>query len=273
MSDRRTTPATDRIALERLRGAVDRPAYTAGRPATVIAPVVDLCAAPDGPRERQLLFGAPVTAVDTEGAWTFVEARDDGYCGWLNSGTLAEGLPPATHRVAVPATHVYHHPDIKNGEVMSLSLGARLAVTGTEGRFACLSGGGFVPLVHLSDQPAGDPVEVAELLLGTPYLWGGNSRSGIDCSGLAQTALRACGRNCPGDSDQQFAAMSHEVPLAEIQRGDLLFWRGHVAMATGPDRMIHANGHTMSVAYEGITAALTRIESAGDGAFLGVRRP
>ncbi|MRX49321.1 NLP/P60 hydrolase [Paracoccus sp. S-4012] len=249
---------------------IDRPAYTEGRPARVAVPLTDLCRAPGGARDRQLLFGVEVTVIDSEDGWSFVESEDD-YCGWVADASLTDSRPAVTHRVSAPATHVYLEPDIKRGEVMSLPLGARLAGTGNEGRFLRLAGGGFVPLVHVSDTPAADPVAVAESLIGTPYLWGGNSRWGIDCSGLVQVSLHACGIDCPGDSDQQFAELGEPVDDAP-QRGDLVFWSGHVAMVAGPDRIIHANGHDMAVAFDGLRKVRARISAAGEGAFLGLRR-
>ena len=268
--DRRLTPATDRVALESLCGVLERPAYTPGHAARLAVPLADLMTAPDGRRDRQLNFGADVTVIETREAWCFVQAALDGYCGWLPAAALGTDLPPITHRVTAPATHVYPAPDMKLPEQASLSLGARLSVAGIEGRFARLATGGFVPVQHIGDGLAPDPVPVAESLLGTPYLWGGNSRSGIDCSGLAQAALTACGIACPGDSDLQRAAF----PAAEkIRRGDLLFWPGHVALAMSPDRMIHATAWTMSVIVEPIAAAIARIDAQGDGPLLGIRRP
>ena len=272
MTDRRSTPATDRVALNRLRGVIDRPAYTEGTAASVTVPLADLCATPGGARDRQMNFGAAVTVIDEAEGWSFVEAAADGYCGWLPPDTLGEARA-VTHRVAAPATHVYRHPDIKRGEIASLSIGAGLTVEAIEGGFARLATGGFVPAVHVSDAPSTDPAAVAETLIGTPYLWGGNSRWGIDCSGLVQAALLACAIPCPGDSDQQWHAVGTEVPLDTLARGDLLFWRGHVAMALSPEVLIHANGHAMAVSREGVAETLARIEAAGEGPFLGVRRP
>lgn len=198
-----------------------------------------------------------------------VQAQADGYCGWLRADQLSDALPAITHRVIAPATHVYAQPDLKSGETGSLSLGARLAVRGFRDGFAELAQGGWVPAQHVADRPAADPGAVAESLIGTPYLWGGNSRWGIDCSGLAQAALSACAIACPGDSDLQRAAF----PATDtIRRGDLLFWPGHVALALDDSRMIHATAFSMSVIIEPITGAIARIDAAGQGPFRGARR-
>ncbi|WP_405402215.1 C40 family peptidase [Paracoccus sp. Ld10] len=268
--DRRLTPATDRVALDSLRGVLDRPSYTPGQPARVAIPLVDLLATPKGRRDRQLNFGADVTVIDRDAGMSFVQAALDGYCGWIADTALITDLPAITHRVTAPATHVYTEPDMKRPERFALSLGARVSVTHIQDRFATLATGGHVPIQHLGDSPAADPVPVAESLLGTPYLWGGNSRAGIDCSGLVQAALTACGIACPGDSDQQRAAF---VPTDTVARGDLLFWPGHVAMAMSADLMIHATAWTMSVTVEPIRDAIARIDAAGDGPFLGAHRP
>lgn len=268
--DRRLTPATERVALDSLRGRIERPSFTPGQPARLAVPLADLMDAPQGRRDRQLNFGADVTVIDRQGDWAFVQAALDGYCGWLRSAALTDTLPPITHRVSAPATHVYPASDMKRHQMHALSIGARLSVEGFEGRFARLATGGYVPAQHVADGPAADPVAVAETLLGTPYLWGGNSDWGIDCSGLVQAALGACGIACPGDSDLQRAAFPETTRIA---RGDLLFWPGHVAMAESADSMIHATAWQMAVIREPIASAMTRIEAAGDGPFLGARRP
>lgn len=272
MSDRRLTPATDRVALECLRPTLQRPAYTKGRPARLAVPLADLCRAPDESRDRQLNFGADLIVIEDRGHHSFVQSLQDGYCGWLDSAALTDARPLITHRVCTPATHVYPNDNLKEREMFSLSIGCQLSVLRIKGQWAELATGCWVPASHLSATPAQDPAGVAESLLGTPYLWGGNSRSGIDCSGLVQAALSACSWSCPGDSDMQRDAFP-AVELADIRRNDLLFWPGHVAMALSETLMIHATAAVMAVTVEPIAKAISRIDSTGEGPFLGLRRP
>ncbi|WP_431298202.1 NlpC/P60 family protein [Tabrizicola sp. BL-A-41-H6] len=269
--DRRLTPFSGRVALTALQGRIDAP-LTAGEAAQVVVPLADLLAKPGGARDRQILLGDAVTVVDRDQGHCFVQTAKDGYCGWLDEAAVGDASPP-THWVSAPATHVYPEPRVQARERIALSLGAKLCVTGTHGTWAETTLG-FVPAVHvrrLGDW-AGDPVSVAESLIGTPYLWGGNSRAGLDCSGLAQVSLHAAGLDCPGDSDMQQALGAALSDGDALQRSDLLFWKGHVAIVTGPDRLIHSNGHSMSVAYEGIVETIARIASQGGGPVIARRR-
>ena len=249
MSDPRITPDTALV--------------TETEPGTIIAPVTDLCRRPDGPRDRQLLLGDAVKVLGRAGDWAYVQSVKDGYCGHILKTAIGSPDTP-THRVSARATHAYPAPDFKQRETMALSFACRLIVTGTDGRFSKTQHG-FIPTAHLSpiDTRDTDPAAIAALFLGTPYLWGGNSAWGIDCSGLVQAALLACGIPCPGDSDMQ--ASLGQPATAPYQRNDLIFWKGHVALVTDPDMLIHANAHTMSTAFEPITQAITRIQAKGDG--------
>lgn len=243
----------------------------------IALPIVDLLRSPDGPRDRQLLMGEAVEVPEpshpsssglTRGsppAWIAVRATRDGYPGYLPETALTEGR--VTHRVSARATHLYPAPAFKTPERFTLSHGARLQVLSDQGRFV-ETPQGYVPRVHLAplEEFATDPVTVAEIFLGTPYLWGGNSSFGIDCSGLVQAGCLACGIACPGDSDMQEAELGESLAEeAPLQRGDLLFWRGHVAWVSDPDTLLHANAHHMAVAYEPIAEAITRITAQGDG--------
>ena len=261
MSDPRITPFSGRVAHIRLKGQIEAPAFTEGQMLRLAAPLSDLRRRPDGPRDRQMLRGARVCVIDQIGSMAYVQAEADGYCGWLRHADLGADHTP-THRVRAPATHLYSAPDLKSPERATLSLNACVEIVATEGKFLQTHDGLWLPQQHLSPLTTHelDPVSVAESLLGTPYLWGGNSRAGLDCSALVQLALQACDHPCPGDSDLQERALG--PALADgipKQRGDLLFWRGHVAWVSAPDKIIHANAHTMSVAYEPLDQAIIRI--------------
>lgn len=270
--DRRFWPATERVAHVSLRGRIEGVAFTEGTRFAVGSPLVDLQRKPDGTRERQLPRGTGFTLIEDVGGWAFGFVERDGYCGWMRAGSL---IAPsvASHWVATVGTHIYAGPAVQAFcDVMPM--GARLKVTGQVGNFAEVEGG-YVPASHLRalGDWLSDPVAVAEGFLGTPYLWGGNSRAGLDCSGLVQLAFHACGLLCPADSDLQQAVGTALPDDAPLQRGDLVFWKGHVALMVDDQRMIHANGHTMSVAYEEFDAAVARILAQGGGPVTARRRP
>jgi cell wall-associated NlpC family hydrolase len=273
VTDRRLTPANARAALASLRGVVDAASYVAGEAARVAVPLVDLRREPEGPRDRQLLLGDAVTVIDRDQGVVFVQAAKDGYCGYVPEAAVGAALA-ATHRVIAPATHLYPQPKVQAHELCALSFGSLLTVTGTAGRFA-ETPDGFVPIQHLRavSELLDDPVAVAMLFLGTPYLWGGNSRAGIDCSGLVQAALLACGKDCPGDSDLQAQSVGRVLlPDEALLPGDLIFWTGHVAMVADAGRIIHATGHRMAVVFEDMAAAIARIAATGQPV-LARRRP
>lgn len=250
------------------------PQSSSSRDFQVSVPVSDLRAAPDGARLRQVLFGTIVKAYGQKDGAYLVESSLDGYQGFVDPSVLSTAITP-THRVVSLATHLYQAADVKSHDIMSLSFGSLLTVTGQRDAFFETSEGFFVPAVHVAElnRVFSDPAGVAELFVGTPYLWGGNSRLGIDCSGLVQTSLWACGLDCPGDSSRQMEVLGRPlVSNQPLQRGDLLFWDGHVAMVIDDTRLIHANGTHMAVVYEGIEAAMERIEAQGQGPVIGRRR-
>jgi hypothetical protein len=275
MSDRRLTPANGRVAHISLRGQVEAQDYVEGAFARLTAPLADLLTAPDGRRDRQVIHGDRLLVLERRDGFAFVQAEKDGFCGYVPDSALGPDWA-ATHMIALRSSHLYCEPNLKRPEVAGLTFGSKVAVTGWSGRFAETATGHFIPEQHLRplDQPFDDPAGVAMLFLGTPYLWGGNSSSGIDCSGLAQAVLLACAIPCPGDSDLQWSMAGTALPEGTApRRGDLLFWPGHVAMAVDGATMIHANGHRMVVTLEPIGEAVARIDAAGEGPFLGLRRP
>jgi len=236
----------------------------------ITASVADLCVAPDGPRDRQLLRGAQVTVFEDRAGWSFVQG-EDGYVGYVRvdqiGGTLAH-----THYVGTFATHGYAQESFKSPDITSLPFGAAVTVFDERRKFF-ETDAGFVPKSHLRplDRPFSDPATVAQMQFGVPYLWGGNSTRGIDCSGLIAAALKACGQSCPADSDMQHSALGADV-TGDYQRGDLLFWQGHVGMMVDADTMIHANAHHMACVYEPITKAILRIKAQGEGGVLAHKR-
>ncbi len=263
MSDRRLYPATAHIAHSSLRGQLDLP-LTEGEIAEIAAPLADVLDAPNGKRVRQLVYGEGFCVVDRDGEHAFGFARKDGYRGWILSRDLRE-VTPTTHWICAPSSHLYPQARVQALPIHPLPFGAQVQVVGADGNFA-QTPHGFVPLPHLRalQQSLPDPVQTAEMFLGVPYLWGGNSAAGIDCSGLVQGALLAWGALAPADSDLQ-QALGEDATGSPFLRADLIFWRGHVALVVDNARLIHANGHTMSVAYEGIDVCIARIAATGGG--------
>ena len=291
--DRRVTFANDQVAHVSLKGDVDAPRFSESRCAVATCDA-EIWSAPRYAQTRssrvsQLLFGETVQVLDCQSASAFVQCDRDGYVGWVLEFYLqdSEERKEATHWVSARASHRYRAPDIKaDGNVWPLSLGSRLAVEEVEGDFAriwcpqnCDANREsfepeYVPISHVSrlTDLKSDPASVAEQLYAVPYLWGGNTSFGIDCSGLVQLCLTACGVECPRDSDMQEAAFPHIDPL-DRRRGDLVFWKGHVGMLLDHDTLIHANAHHMSVETEPLNEAIARIAKKEFGAVTAFARP
>lgn len=269
-SDPRITASNGRVALRALQGQVMADEFLDGTWMTVQQPLANIMTEPKGTRASQLLFGERFLALETRDGQVFGQAERDGQVGYILLQALAAETP-VTHWVTAPATHLYPRPDVKSSPDVSIFFGARVNVVepAKEGEsFHRIQTGHHVPKSHLRPLTArfSDTVGVADLFLGTPYLWGGSSRWGIDCSGLIQLAMRACGQDCPRDSDQQEAALGALLPEdAPLRRGDLVFWRGHVGIMADEEMLLHANAHHMAVAYEPLAHAEARIRTSGGG--------
>ena len=246
-----------------------------------IAPVMDAPRA-DATQVSQALFGETLDVLEDAGEWLLCRLRGDGYEGHVHASLLAPPpAAPATHTPAIPQTLLFPAPDIKSAPARPLYMGARLRVSGRMERFSLLEGGGYVITSHLRplDAPAPDAAGVAEMFLHAPYLWGGRSVAGLDCSGLVQMALTMAGHaDVPRDSGDQARRTGAPMPLeltrgGRPRRGDLVFWKGHVAMMLDAENIIHANGHHMRVAIEPLRAAMARIEASGGGKVTSLRRP
>jgi cell wall-associated NlpC family hydrolase len=268
--DPRLTPARADLAAKYLEGKVKAARYVEGRLYEVIDPQAPLRREPrpDAPLETEALKGERVTIYDANGeGWAWGQLAADGYVGWLPDNALAPAGAAPTHKVTALRTLAFPGPSIKLPPLEAPPLGARLAIARIEDRMAVTLSGAYVPAAHLAplDRNETDFVAVAERFLGTPYLWGGKTVLGLDCSGLVQVALTACGVACPRDSDMQEAALGTAVSVdpSTLKRGDLVFWKGHVAIVRDRGSLLHANAYHMAVAIEPIAEAAARIRNAG----------
>lgn len=268
LPDRRLHAYRPDLAEELLQGIVEAERYTAGEPAIVRVPVAPMRPRPDRQTgiDTQLLFGEAVLVFDRQPDWCWVKSRVDGYVGYVPDDCLAADAGAPAHIVSAVRTFVYAEADMKSPAISALSMGSRLRITGeteTRGtRYALLAEGGAIIAAHgRLIEAIGEPdyVSIAARFVETPYLWGGRTAFGLDCSGLVQLSMMMAGRNAPRDSDMQAAGLGEPIAREMLARGDLVFWKGHVAIMETPDRIVHANGHTMTVAREDLTAAIDRI--------------
>jgi cell wall-associated NlpC family hydrolase len=270
--DPRLTPARADLAAKELTGKVVAARYVEGRVCEVVEPQAPLRREPlpDAPLATEALKGERVTIYDAnDEGWSWGQLAADGYVGWLPSNALVTPGAPPTHKVTALRTFGFAGPSIKLPPLEALPFGARVAIARTQDRFAVSRSGAYLPATHLAPVDFNDPdfVAVAERFLGAPYLWGGKTALGLDCSGLVQVALTACGITCPRDSDMQETALGAPIQvkdgLAGLRRGDLVFWPGHVAIVRDRGTLLHANAFHMAVVIEPIAGAVARIRGAG----------
>ncbi len=271
MDDPRLTPARPEIAAKYLEGKVRAARFVEGEQfeiSDVIAPLRE------GPSTEamlatQALKGERVTIYDYNGeGFAWGQLNSDGYVGWLPERALSKPGGKPTHKVTAIRTFAFPGPSIKLPPAETLVMGALVTVTREDGPFAVTREGWYLPRQHVGpiDRYEDDFVAVAERFVRTPYLWGGKSSFGIDCSGLVQVALNAAGTGCPRDSDMQQDGLGRLLGLAEsakMQRGDLMFWKGHVAIVRDADHIVHANAHHMATVIENTRDAIARIKAAG----------
>lgn len=264
--DRRLHAFRADLADEALRGQVEAARFVTGVPAQVGVPVVPLRPRPDADCgiDTELLLGEAVRVFERTEGWAWVQSCEDGYVGYLPEDVL-KAPEEATHIICVQRTFLYPGPELRDPPVFSLSMGSRVRIVGaaeTRGTaYLILPDGTALIRSHcrqLAEAPPEDYVDVAARFLETPYLWGGRSGFGIDCSALVQLSLMMVGQSAPRDSDMQ-AAIGTEITREELRRGDLVFWKGHVGLMEDAETLLHANGHTMTVARENLDAAIERI--------------
>ena len=282
MLDHRLNAFREDLADSRLEGSVTALRFATGRASQIAVPVADMRRTPSPASgiDTQLLMGDAVTVFDEGSNFAWVQSARDSYVGYVEANAVRPAGAAPTHLVAAPRTFFYPEPNMKLPPVSALSMGSALAVSEfvevRDTRYGLLAGGGTVIAAHLRavEDLESDYVAIAETLIRTPYLWGGSSAFGIDCSGLVQLSMRMTGRDVLRDSDMQAGHLGDPLDLAtdQLRRGDLVFWTGHVAIMTGEHTVIHANGNTMDVALEPLGAAIERIAKLY-GEPTGYRRP
>ena len=278
LPDRRRHAYRGDLAAEALRGRIAARRFVTGETRQVTAPSLPLRREPrfDATLDTEALRGEFVTVFDESEGWSWVQLCRDGYVGYMPSEGLSRVLAAPTHRISALRTYVYPEPDGKTPPLALLSLNAGLTAKREEGKFLALEGGGYVVASHAAPigVPEPDFVAVAEAFIGTPYLWGGRTSIGLDCSGLVQLALEAAGHAAPRDADMQAEELGRAIdwgPGAKLRRGDLVFWDGHVGIMTSETGFLHANAFHMAVASEPFAEAARRIKAAGYEV-MGVRR-
>ena len=267
MADKRITPARPDLAAAHLKGKVEAARFVEGEKFSVTHGRASLRAAPsdDAPQDSELLFGESVVQYERKDGWAWVQAKNDHYVGYARADALGDAMA-ASFRVTALVTPVFSAPGVKAPLRDVLPLNAEIPVLARDGDYIAIALKRFVHYRHLAplSEHAADFVSVAERFLGAPYVWGGKTVAGLDCSGLIQTALQAAGIAAPRDTDMMEKALGIPVSRDDITRGDLVFWKGHMGVMLDKTRLLHANAFHMEVFVEDLDQAIARIEkSAG----------
>jgi Bacterial dipeptidyl-peptidase Sh3 domain/NlpC/P60 family len=265
MLDKRLHACRDDLADARLRNAVVAEAYVEGEDLRCIAPLAALhkSPAPNAMQLTQVLMGETVRVFERKVGWAWVQLLKDGYVGYVREDRLASSMGDITHHVTTPLAHLFAKADLKSTPAINVPMNAGFSVVNGSGDYLQVGPGQFVYAQHCAPLATSDYVSVAELFVRAPYLWGGKSAMGVDCSGLVQVSMQACGLDCPRDSDMQETALGIDMTDQKLRRGDLVFWKGHVGMMQDAKTLLHANAHHLMVVSEPLAQAVARISAKG----------
>ena len=271
--DPRLTPANEIVACSTLEGKIKHTNFVEGKNYQINVPFVDLLSTPDGKRNRQLIYGSKVKCFYEAEGWAFIQNIYDKYVGYVPQSAIVKETKK-NHIVISPLAHVFIEPNVKSRNIEMLPLAARVFGGLVENGFLETELGwiSISKLKRKTELPK-DPVEVSKLFQYAPYLWGGNTSLGIDCSGLIQVSLLLCGVDCPGDSDQQMNALGHNLDIGSPRKkGDILFWKGHVAWALNERQILHANAYHMATVIEEANEAIERIKKQDNNSVIAHKR-
>jgi len=243
------------LAAQSFKGRLEATNFVPGIPHQVAIGLLGLHGSPDpeSSLNNQLLYGENFMVYEIKDGWAWGQAEKDGYVGYCRAEGLSPDLFPTTHHVSALSTHLYKEPDVKSKAVAQVFMMSKLSILSMvpENGFVQLVDGHWVYATHISNIAGQDPVAEALKLLYVPYLWGGCSSAGIDCSGLIQLSFATTGQEVPRDSDMQENFIGEKLPDDAVpERGDLAFFPGHVGFMLDDMHLLHANAHHMRVSID-----------------------
>ena len=246
---------------------------------TVISSTADILGEPARPsiisqKDSQLLYGEQFQVEKARGAYVYGHSVLDGYQGYVERAQLIKDALSSTHFVKVRASHLYPEPSFKSRPLTRLSFMSRVTLTtNSENGFTQLSDQSWIFSNHIAPMKdftkSGDLAQTAEIYLGTPYLFGGRSAFGIDCAGLVQVVVYACGHACPlRDSCDQEGSFGTPIKRDDVQRNDIVYFKGHVGIMMDDKNILNATARHMTTLIE----PLSDLEAAYDGGITHIAR-